>query len=500
MVQEIYRGAAENDKTGTPARQAGQIINDNFAYLDGKISNKNQIITPGTFLLSGQNLTIYAGWVWSINGQEFTNPLDVVINFPYAATLKQRLDRVVFNTSNTFTKVPGIESESNPVATPAPVDTIDFGITLVTDGSVGDPSIPIEGDSFVLKMESQDFIASYGATTVIDQINLIDDRSSISLTGVITDVKSMQMSGQFIRPGKPFFIKNRTGHPVKLWQLAGTGNVKMFFPNGLDLTIQNNEVVQFNQNANDSSNVRLEYVGNTIDLSNKADLVSGKVPSSQLPSYVDDVVEGYLQSNVFYLESGHTTVIPAEAGKIYVDLTSGQKNKQYRYSGSTYIQITNGLIASTDDVVEGSVNKYSTLSLVMSYVLTGVSFATGIPITATDTILSAFGKLQKQITDNIAAIALKQIKDDQVEISANSNVLSAWNGQTVLFTANCTITVPSTLNNSFGFNFIVESGVTITWAITAPHVWINGTPTATIGIKIGHFVKKGSSNNIYLFI
>lgn len=80
----------------------------------------------------------------------------------------------------------------------------------------------------------------------------------------------------------------------------------------------------------------------------KADLVDGFVPSSQLPSYVDDI-----------LEFADLASFPAtgETGKIYVAISP--KSKQYRWSGSTYIQITNGLIASTDDVPEGS-NLYFT--------------------------------------------------------------------------------------------------------------------------------------------
>ena len=41
----------------------------------------------------------------------------------------------------------------------------------------------------------------------------------------------------------------------------------------------------------------------------------GKVPAAQLPSYVDDVVEGYLSSGKFYKESAHTTEIAGESGK-----------------------------------------------------------------------------------------------------------------------------------------------------------------------------------------
>lgn len=61
----------------------------------------------------------------------------------------------------------------------------------------------------------------------------------------------------------------------------------------------------------------------------------GKVPSSQLPSYVDDVVE-YASLSAF----------PAtgESGKIYVALDT---NKTYRWSGSAYIEISS---SNVDDV------------------------------------------------------------------------------------------------------------------------------------------------------
>lgn len=67
---------------------------------------------------------------------------------------------------------------------------------------------------------------------------------------------------------------------------------------------------------------------------------SGKVPSSQLPSYVDDTVEGYFYNNKFYKESGHTTAITGETGKIYVDLSA---NKTYRWSGSAFVEISASL-------------------------------------------------------------------------------------------------------------------------------------------------------------
>lgn len=68
----------------------------------------------------------------------------------------------------------------------------------------------------------------------------------------------------------------------------------------------------------------------------------GKVPSAQLPSYVDDVIEGYLSNGQFYVESSHSTQITAESGKIYVDITSG-KNITYRWSGTSYVEISKSL-------------------------------------------------------------------------------------------------------------------------------------------------------------
>lgn len=70
---------------------------------------------------------------------------------------------------------------------------------------------------------------------------------------------------------------------------------------------------------------------------------SGKVPSSQLPSYVDDVIEGHYHDNKFYDETDQS-VITGESGKIYVDLDT---NKTYRWSGSTFVVISETLALGT---------------------------------------------------------------------------------------------------------------------------------------------------------
>ena len=70
----------------------------------------------------------------------------------------------------------------------------------------------------------------------------------------------------------------------------------------------------------------------------------GKVPAAQLPGFVDDIVEGYLNGGKFYKESTHTTNIEGEASKMYVDLTT---NKAYRWSGTAFVEVSASLALGT---------------------------------------------------------------------------------------------------------------------------------------------------------
>lgn len=66
---------------------------------------------------------------------------------------------------------------------------------------------------------------------------------------------------------------------------------------------------------------------------------NGRVLSSQLPSYVDDTIEGTLLSEDVFKDAFDQEVI-GESGKIYVDTTT---NKTYRWSGSRYVEISASL-------------------------------------------------------------------------------------------------------------------------------------------------------------
>ena len=150
-------------------------------------------------------------------------------------------------------------------------------------------------------------------------------------------------------------------------------------------------------------------------LSTKADLVDGVIPASQLPSYVDDVL---------VYPTWADFPVTGEAGKIYV---TEDTNKTYRWSGSGYVVIADGVAlgetattayrgdrgkaaydhslsqgnphnATTSDIPEGN-ELYFTEDRVLQAALIGLNTTNPAPVTATDALLAAIGKLQAQINN-----------------------------------------------------------------------------------------------------
>ena len=117
---------------------------------------------------------------------------------------------------------------------------------------------------------------------------------------------------------------------------------------------------------------------------------TGKIPSAQLPSYVDDVVE--YENLAAFPGTG-------SSGILYIALDT---NKQYRWAGSTYQQITSGAV----DSVAGK---------------TGVITLDTSNITGLDTALS--GKAASSHTHSIADVTgLQTALDSKATTSALSTL------------------------------------------------------------------------------
>lgn len=107
---------------------------------------------------------------------------------------------------------------------------------------------------------------------------------------------------------------------------------------------------ELNKKSNTAHNHDSAYYKKTeVDgkLGKKADLINGLIPSSQLPSYVDDV-----------LEFDTREAFPAtwEKGKIYIAIND---DSQWRWTGTTYKKMVSSPW-STDAIPEGSQNLYFT--------------------------------------------------------------------------------------------------------------------------------------------
>jgi hypothetical protein len=141
---------------------------------------------------------------------------------------------------------------------------------------------------------------------------------------------------------------------------------------------------------------------------------SGKVPASQLPSYVDDV-----------LEYANQAALPAsgETGKLYLTLDN---NKVYRWSGSAYVEIV-ASPSSTDSVVEGSTNLYYTSTRANS------DFDTRLATKSTTNLAEGTNLYytNARVDTRIAATSINALSDVDTATSAPSNGQGLiWNSTT----------------------------------------------------------------------
>lgn len=142
---------------------------------------------------------------------------------------------------------------------------------------------------------------------------------------------------------------------------------------------------------------------------------NGKVPSAQLPSFVDDVVEGYYDGTTdrFYEESTFETVIPPVDGKSWVDVAT---NKSYRWTGSVYVRVDEGVqLGETSSTAyrgdrgktayDHSQSDHSTVAPAFTEASTRANIANG------ESFAILFGKIKKFFSD-LKAVAFSGSYND----------------------------------------------------------------------------------------
>jgi hypothetical protein len=116
------------------------------------------------------------------------------------------------------------------------------------------------------------------------------------------------------------------------WENISTGDKFFHKTDGVWIKLLNNSDLPTNTSDLINDGEGVSPFATTDDLANKADLVGGFVPASQLPSYVDDVIE---------VANFAALPVTGESGKIYLTIDN---NKTYRWTGSTYLEISAQLL------------------------------------------------------------------------------------------------------------------------------------------------------------
>lgn len=165
---------------------------------------------------------------------------------------------------------------------------------------------------------------------------------------------------------------------------------------------------------------------------------SGRVPSGQLPSYVDDV-----------LEFANLAAFPAagETGKIYVALDT---NKVHRWSGSAYVEIS-ASPGSTDSVAEGTTNLYFTQARARASVSASGSLSynsgTGVFSYTQPTNVSTFTNDAGYITSS-ASITGNAETATRLQTGRTIAVTGDVTGTSVAFDGSANLSFATTLANS----------------------------------------------------
>lgn len=180
-----------------------------------------------------------------------------------------------------------------------------------------------------------------------------------------------------------------------------------------------------------------------------------------------------------------------------------------RFVRDAWGRISGTSAATTADLTEGS-NLYFTAARVLATVLAGLSTATNAVITATDTVLSALGKLQAQITDNLlppgCIDGLKMVWVNGTALTVTTGAAYIPNpGEVLRATANIAKTGLTLTASTWYHVYLYNNAGTpdIEISTTAPDAPYNGTARAKTGDTSRRYVgsiKTDASGNIYNFL
>jgi hypothetical protein len=151
-------------------------------------------------------------------------------------------------------------------------------------------------------------------------------------------------------------------------------------------------VLEANSTTNLAEGTNLYFTNTRVYTKVKATLLAGSNTSITF----DDALQ-----TITIASQGNVQSVNTKTGAVVLTTTDISEGTNLYY---TQARFNSAFTAkSTSDLSEGT-NEYFTAARVRAVVLTGISLVTNAVISATDTVLVAFGKLQAQITANLSTL------------------------------------------------------------------------------------------------
>jgi hypothetical protein len=249
-------------------------------------------------------------------------------------------------------------------------------------------------------------------------------------------------------------------------------------------------------------------IGTTVEDSLTSDSATNAVSVHQV-KLVNDALANKLDSSAYVqhyrgkyvsLVALQTAIASGNDGDYaIVDIGAGNDAVYYIWDAQDG-WVSGGTISgtTTDDITEGSTNFYFTDSRVRNTLLTGINLATNAAISATDSVLSAFGKLQKQISDILSNQRYTFLSDTNTTYTVPASAVTE-NGRIIIELSNNSLT-SITINAATGTGKVAGDSVNISitgtyaaQALVASGVTLQGDLTFSYQHQTKTLVYKGSN-------
>lgn len=437
-----------------------------------------------TYTIVDDKIVIPAGETWLIDSVPYTNPSIIEIPFDYAVSGYLYFLSIVATKFNTFVGKVGTQSTVSPSEPTINSDELLLTTVLISDLTLDVITPPVTSDIYVEKATLNPFL--FIGTGEIGTVGM-DKRSAISILGSVTKLGNISKnnSNHFII-GQPFVTNNKTTGIVEfphMYLVGGSDVIPFFNPEVESYFAKINESTIWIADIIDGQRV---YRRATSSLQNESVTLEklAKMPaktfignagnSEAIPQHIDkiDALE------ILGLENASSDIETLKTDKANQSTTytklevDGMVSSTFKPKGSVanfsslpttgnregdvwnvidtgdnyvwVLNLNNTGVAGWDKqsgtvdltayetkvVAEGKYLQIANASAtVLATLLTGISFLTGGAIVSTDSVLVAFGKIQKQINDIGTALGLKQDTLTDLNFGTFTNSVATKNTQ-----------------------------------------------------------------------